>query len=633
MSDSNENRNRIEDVKRHLYDASDQTVNKAREGVLHPVNHPVPSTWNVGGNTDNLDMKKNKQPTSIFKKFFLGAIIFFIATLGFALYVYINGSPSVSSDKIDIAILGNAFAKGGEELSLQIEITNRNNASLELANLVIEYPKGAKDDMTDMIRLPKESIGTISAGQTITREVKVTLFGDEKSSRNVKAILEYHPEGSNAIFSKEMQFSVTISSAPLSLSIKAPDQATSDQTIELLVTATLNTALPEGATMLQVTYPNNFVFESSTPSSIVGNSIWDLSSLTQTEPLAISIKGKIVGQSGDQQVFHVYAGTTSPSDKSKIDVVYNSLLQSIAITKPFLEARILVDNVDLPVYSASGGETVNVQVVWSNNLASRIADTQLIVNLGGNAFDKSQIDPVDGFYDSANNRIIWDKNTTAELASVEPGAKGSVSFSFKPISLIGSAGSIKSPQVSLDVSIRGNQPSQGSALIEVNNFSQKIVRILSDFQIATSAQYSAGPLPPKAEKETRYIVTWTLSNSVNSIIQSQAKSVLPIYVQWVGPQNDLGENLSFNQTTREVVWNIGTVRPNTGFDSNREVSFIISLKPSLSQVGSIPQLMKEVSLSGTDSFTNTTLKSIRGPITTFLVNDPKFKSGNERVVQ
>jgi len=633
MSDSNENRNRIEDVKRHLYDASDQTVNKAREGVLHPVNHPVPSTWNVGGNTDNLDMKKNKQPTSIFKKFFLGAIIFFIATLGFALYVYINGSPSVSSDKIDIAILGNAFAKGGEELSLQIEITNRNNASLELANLVIEYPKGAKDDMTDMIRLPKESIGTISAGQTITREVKVTLFGDEKSSRNVKAILEYHPEGSNAIFSKEMQFSVTISSAPLSLSIKAPDQATSDQTIELLVTATLNTALPEGATMLQVTYPNNFVFESSTPSSIVGNSIWDLSSLTQTEPLVISIKGKIVGQSGDQQVFHVYAGTTSPSDKSKIDVVYNSLLQSIAITKPFLEARILVDNVDLPVYSASGGETVNVQVVWSNNLASRIADTQLIVNLGGNAFDKSQIDPVDGFYDSANNRIIWDKNTTAELASVEPGAKGSVSFSFKPISLIGSAGSIKSPQVSLDVSIRGNQPSQGSALIEVNNFSQKIVRILSDFQIATSAQYSAGPLPPKAEKETRYIVTWTLSNSVNSIIQSQAKSVLPIYVQWVGPQNDLGENLSFNQTTREVVWNIGTVRPNTGFDSNREVSFIISLKPSLSQVGSIPQLMKEVSLSGTDSFTNTTLKSIRGPITTFLVNDPKFKSGNERVVQ
>jgi len=102
MSNSNENRNRIEDVKRHLYDAQDQTVNKAREGVLHTVNHPVPSTWNVGGNADNLDMKKNKKPTSIFRKFFLGAIIFFVATLGFALYVYINGSPSVSSDKIDI---------------------------------------------------------------------------------------------------------------------------------------------------------------------------------------------------------------------------------------------------------------------------------------------------------------------------------------------------------------------------------------------------------------------------------------------------------------------------------------------------------------------------------------------------
>jgi hypothetical protein len=166
--------------------------------------------------------------------------------------------------------------------------------------------------------------------------VKVILYGDEKSSRNVKVILEYHPEGSNAIFSKEMQFSVTISSAPLSLSIEAPDQATSDQTIELLVTATLNTALPEGSTMLQMTYPNNFIFESAIPEPVVGNSIWDLSSLTQTTPMPISIKGRIVGQPGDLQVFHVYAGTTSPSDKSKIDVVYNSLLQSISITKPFL---------------------------------------------------------------------------------------------------------------------------------------------------------------------------------------------------------------------------------------------------------------------------------------------------------
>ena len=574
-----------------------------------------------------------KPPMSPFKKFFIGAFAFFILAIAFSVYMFIRGGTSVSNDNIDITVIGNAFTKGGEELPLQIEINNRNNANLELADLTIEYPRGAGDEVTDVIRLPRDVIGTIKSGEVITRNIKVTLFGDEKSSRNVKISLEYHPEGSNAIFTKVKEYSVTISSAPLSLIVDAPNTATSDQSISFKVTATLNTSLPEGNTMVQVSYPNNFVFDSAIPAPALGNSVWSLAALTQTNPVTITITGHLVGQDGDEQVFHVYAGTTSPTNQSVVDVVYTSLLKTMTIAKPFLEARILVNNQDLSSYTANGGETMNGDIYWSNNLPTRITDAQIILNMSGNVFDKATASSLEGFYDSANSRIIWDKNTVPELASVEPGATGSVSFSFKSISLVGKGLQVKEPQIALDVSIKGRQPSEGSTFDEVNNFAKKIVKILSDFQIASSAAFTSGSLPPKAETETKYTITWTLSNSVNNIAQAQARSVLPIYIKWVGAVSGNNENIAYNETTREVVWNIGSVRSNTGFDSNREVSFILSLTPSLSQVDSVPQLMKNIALTGTDTFTGTTIKSSRGPITTKLSNDPMFKSGNERVIK
>ncbi len=630
-----EHKNRIEDIKRRLYDLEDSTSSRPHEGVLHPVSHKVPSSWQKNlAEEQNQEAKIPRKPKmSPFKKFFIGAIIFFVCAVAFSIYMFLNGGVSVSNDNIDINVLGNAFTKGGDELPLQIEIANHNNASLELADLIIEYPRGASDDPTDMVRLPRQSIGNIGKNSSVTENVKVTLFGEEQSIRNIKVTLEYHPEGSNAIFTKEKDYPVTISSAPLSLSIDAPDEVTSDQDISFKVTATLNTALPpNGTTMLQISYPNNFVFDSATPAPSYGSTIWNLSGLTQATPISIVVKGRLIGQDGDQQVFHIYAGTTSPKDQSIVNVVYNSLLKTITISKPFLEAHILVNDQDLPSYTASGGDTVNASIAWSNNLSNRITNGKIIVSFSGNVFDKNSVNPLEGFYDSANSQIIWDKNSIPELASIEPGASGEISFNFKPLSLIGLS-NIKDPQMLLSVSIEGEQPSLGGTSASVNNFTKKVIKIISDFQLASSASYLSGSLPPKAETETQYTVAWSLSNSANNITGAEARSVLPIYVKWVGLAPGSNENVTYDDQTREVIWNIGQVRPNTGIDSNRQASFVISLTPSLSQVGSVPQLMKDVILTGSDVFTGTSIRSTRNPITTLLLSDPTFKSGQERVIQ
>jgi hypothetical protein len=632
---SEEHNSKIEDLKMRLYDLNDDTVDHPREGILHPVNHKISDGWesDLPKQEDNMKNKFKKPPTSIFKKFFVVSVIFFVVAIGFAFYKFSNNDISVSGEKINIEVIGNAFTKGGDELPLQIEITNNNNASLELANLIIEYPKGAEDNTTDVVRIPRDALGTIKPGESVIRNIKVKLFGEEKSIRNIKVSLEYHPEGSNAIFTKDKFYPVTISLAPLSLTMDSPTSVTSDQTISFKITATLNTSLPDNSSILQVTYPNNFVFDSAIPLPSLSNSVWDLSSITTASPITVEIKGRIIGEDGDEQVFHAYAGTTSQANRSSVDVAYSSILQKVTITRPFLEARILVNGQDQSEYVASGGGNVGAEIVWVNNLPTRITDGQIIVSLSGNAFDESTVNSQGGFYDSANNQIIWDRNSVPELAEINPGEKGNVSFSFKPFSLVGLSNTIKDPQISISVSIKGRQPQLGSTYDDVNNFSEKIVKVVSDFQIATGAAYFSGSMPPKAETETKYTVTWTLSNSANTINQAEAKSLLPIYINWVGISSGENESVTFNEVTREVTWNIGSVRPNTGIESNREASFVLSLKPSLSQVGSVPQLMKDVYLSGIDAFANVSVKSSRGPITTATYNDPNFQFSNGRVVK
>lgn len=630
MADPKNELHKIEDIKRTLYERGFNTSEHQKHGVLHKVPHKVAESFD----DPNIDHPiTSPRYTKFFKGFFFFAILFFIIAVGYGVYTFTKGKSTVSGDNIEVTVLGNAFVQAGEELPIQIEIVNKNNAKLELVDLIVEYPRGATaDSTTDMIRLPREAIGTIKPGERIERNKKVTLYGDQGSIRNVTVRLEYHPEGSNAIFTREKSYPVTISSAPLSLSIDGPTQTSSGQDINFQITATLNTTLPGDKTLLKVEYPNGFRFENSDPKPSLGNSLWDLSAITIGKPMTINIKGSMVGQNGDEQAFHVYVGNPSPTNQSVVDVVYNSLLHTVAINKPFLEAKIMVGGEDLDSYSVVGGKTVTVDIPWVNNLPSRILNAQIVATISGNVLDKSTVSVNDGFFDSTNNQIIWDRNTNSDLVSIEPGSKGHVVFSFVPASVLGKSQSLSSPQILVSVSIKG-QESDSGGVSEVTNFTKKVIRIISDFQIAASAVSAGGAIPPQADRDTLYMVTWTLSNSVNNVNNAEARAILPVYVKWGSASGSL-ENISYDKNTHEVVWKIGTVKANTGFGSGeREASFSVVLKPSVSQVGSVPQLVQDVKLTGTDSFANMPLRSIAGPLNTRLENDPAFVSGNERVIK
>jgi len=361
-----------------------------------------------------------------------------------------------------------------------------------------------------------------------------------------------------------------------------------------------------------MSYPNNFVFEDSNIKPDFGNSVWNLDNISKDIPFNLTIKGKVVGIDGDEMVFHAYAGIVDSSDKSSVKVIYNSLLHKITISKPFLEAKIVS-----PDY-ISGGDKVEVKINWANNLSNRVTDAIITVQATGNGLVDKSIISDGGFYDSLNNNIVWNRNTNPELASIEPGQSGTLSFSLDTKSFLGLYDNISDPEININVDIKGREPNLGTSYKEIDNYSSKKIKINTNFQIAASASYLSGSQTPKAETETKYNITWSLLNTVNNISEAKAVAVLPVYVKWISSSG--GEDVTYNEFTREVVWKIGQVKSNTGFKNSREAIFTVSLTPSYSQIGSILELEKEINLTGKDTFTGSVLNNSQNSLTTKLPN-------------
>ena len=132
------------------------------------------------------EIKEKKPRTPVLKKFFVVSFVFFLIATLYSLYMFFGENILVSNEKININVLGNAFVSGGEDLNLLVEITNKNNVDLSAVNLIVEYPNGAGDDISDVTRLPNQEIGTIKSGETINKNVKSVFMVKREFNKKYK---------------------------------------------------------------------------------------------------------------------------------------------------------------------------------------------------------------------------------------------------------------------------------------------------------------------------------------------------------------------------------------------------------------------------------------------------------------
>jgi hypothetical protein len=642
QNNDNEKPHRLDDIEQRLYSPNPNATPRRKQGLLHQVGHTVSDAWKA----EYTEAVKEKvkvvsMNSSFFKKFFIASIIFFVVALGIGLFIFFSGSNNISADNVQINILGNAYTPGGEQLPLSVEIANSNAVQLELADLIVEYGRN-KPDVSDPADITSNriSIGTIGAGKAVEQKVNLTLYGQEGMNKQVRFTLEYHVPGSNAIFQKEKIYSVTINTAPLTLSVDAETSTTSDQPYTLTVNVTPNTKQTIPNMMLKVDYPIGFQFQSAEPGPSYLTNVWSLGDVAPGTTKQIKILGVLSGQDGEERSFRVYTGSQDTNDKNAIGTTFTSVLHTVDIIRPFLQADLAINgSTDSEVVTQSRS-TINATINWANNLPVKILNAQIIAKLNGALIDPLSVQPQNGFYNSVDNSIVWDQNSRPEFASINPGGNGSVGFTFKTKSLYQSGSVVSNPNVTVDVSISGKQPQAGTYSQTLNSIKHTVIKLTTDFSVSGQAFYSGepftntGPMPPKVDGKTTYTIKWTLTSSANDVSNAIVHASLPSYVHFLNNINPTNSDLTIDPVSGDLIWNVGTVPKGSGLTGqSKVVYFQIELDPSISQLNTAPVLVNTLSAVGTDTYTNTPLTATWKEVTTLLSSDPAFVNGNEKVVQ
>lgn len=584
-------------------------------------------------------MTKNKH--TFVRKIFIFSVLFFVIACGIAAFVFLGGMNSISTRNVDIKVVGPLSVGSGQEVSLDINVINNNNTDLESASLLIEYPEGSRSaaDLTKELNQERYALENIKSGESFSQNVKMVFFGEKGIGKQLKISLEYRVKNSSALFYKEKEYEMSISSAPVIITPTYPKEVNSNQDVTFNIEIASNSNDKVSNFLVNVEYPFGFTFAGATPSPSYGSNIWRFSELNSGEKKTISIRGNIIGQDNEERVFKINTGTGSEDDERAIAISFSQLVESILIKKPFIGLDVLVggENGD---FAAQGGSQVNTVFVLKNNLSSILYNVSAEVSFSGGAFNPLSVSAGNnGFFQSSNNTILWDKRSIPDLSEIGPGDEKDFSFRLSPL-LYSNVVKGTKPQIDMTIRVTGERVLESGSVEKISATETRKILLASDVSISAKTVRSvgdlenSGPIPPKADVPTTYTIVWSINNSFNQLSGVEVRATLPPYVKWTELKNPQSEIFSFNQTTNEVVWNVGSVLSGTGFNSpSKQIYFQVEFLPSLSQIGQSPAILGETTLSGTDKITGLRVEKKTGAATTNFSGDPSFKMGDEKVVQ
>ncbi len=562
-------------------------------------------------------------------RFFIVALLFFLATGGAAAAYLVWGGRSVSASNVDMAIQGPTSVASGDSVPLLIAVENRNPAAIQDVTLSIDFPDGTKsaDDQTKSLTRFTQDLGSVESGGKTEQTVRAAIFGSEGQHVALPVRIEYRTDGSNATFVKNKEFDFTITSSPISVNVSALSQVSAGQsvTVDVDVKSNATTALDNVAIVAE--YPFGFALSSASPQPTgPGKTVFNLGTLAPGDERHISVSGVLTGENNDDRVFTFDAGTIASADSLALASTYTSKQADIKLTKPFLATTLAInhDTSNAPVIDA--GVPVEATVTWTNTLSTPITNAQVAVKLSGAALDAANVGGT-GFYRSSDTTMLFTPSTNPGLAQLQPGdtGQGTITFRTKDAAALAS---LFNPSVTMQVSVSGQRLSESNVPENISATLTRVVKIGTNLSLVAHAVHSTGPFPnsgpwpPVANQQTTYTIVYVLSNSGNMVSGTKIVAALPSYVRFTGLVKPADGSLTYNDTTRQVTWDVGDVASGTA--GAQSAAFQIELTPSTTQAGTSPVLISAQQVTGVDRFTGRQITGTVPALTTQLTSDPGY---------
>jgi len=609
----------LEDIEKKIYKKENQVeldkerVNNTQYSVY--AKHDQATTtefepFEKAGLTFSQKYKKKITLYSIIAVSLVGIVL----TIGF--FFQLN-QQRFSDRRVRLEITGNNKVSAGEELTYTLTYHNDNLVSLKNAKITVEVPNALIDSSLDILGQTKSEIREYELPELEPRSkgeiiIKGRLIGEISSIHTMKATLNYRSTILTSSFDSKTEFATTISDSPVVVDIQAPLESVSGEIVNYIITVNNKSNNDLKDLELQLEYPETFAFTSSTLTA-TGNSknIFIIPSLRSKTSYELTIVGNL---GGSQQEIKVLKAKIGESRQGAF-TLYASSQKSTTLGSPYVN---LTQRVNTNI--AKAGETLEYTISFRNNTQVRIGEGFLKAQLDSKLLDLTKLNARGADFDSGTNTIIWRANAIPQLKIFGPNEQGEISFTvpikrtipienFQDVNyVIKTNATFESNEVPTTLGV--NKIIQGNSS-EVKLSTRLIPKASIYYVSRDSSIINTGPLPLKVAQLTTFSVSLEIQNLTNDVSGVSFRTTLPNNVTWTGKTVATNGNITYNERTKEIVWNVDKVPANTGLlrPLYRAV-FQIGITPAINQIGQNPQLLSRINYTGQDDFTGIDLSDI-----------------------
>jgi hypothetical protein len=615
------------------------TLERAREALYNPNNtltqerrplhagqeNTLPHEW--GEKETPIRERHDERHVRLATIFLSGAGLFFLIALAVAGYFFYFGSNSVSTDKVIVAIQGPTTIAGGDTVPLSLSLTNKNPTTLQNVTVEIDFPEGTRSASNVLVAYPRyvENLGELGSGEAVTRSIKAVVFGGAGQTLSLPVLISYTTASSNAIFEKKEVYALAVSSTPLSVSVDSLGETVSGAPITFTIMVRSNASIPLSNVVLTTSSP--FGFSPTSASMPLTNSSFLIGTLAPGATKQVVLTGTLSGQNSEQRVFHFTVGTAKSTQDSTLAVPYMTQDATVSIAAPFITTTLAVNGDTSNNVIVSPGTTQNVVVSYANTLPTTVTNASVKVTVSGSGINYDSITAANGFYNSADHSILFNRDTDPSLGVLAPGSSGIGTFSFATLP----AGTF-SPTVTFAISASGTRVGQTNVPEQVTTSATKTVKVATAIGLSVLSSHTldtfgiTGSVPPRANQQTSYVVTWNLLNKGSTVAGGVVTTTLPSYVTYTAKTSGTG-SFSYDSSSRTVTWNAGDLVQG----ASAQGVFQVILTPSTSQQGGIVSLTSNAFFSGYDRFAGARVTSTSGAATTETPQDPGYTGANATV--
>lgn len=553
-------------------------------------------------------------------KFFKVLIVFalVLAAVGYGFW----RKNIYSKEELKLEIFGPREAALGQEVEYVVKYKNNGDFRLESPSLVFTAPDfSIKDDkiFTKEVLDAEKLGGAIYPGEEKSYTFKFRVAGKAGEAKIAKASVSYQPKNLSARYESSTTFTTIMKEAPLDLEMDLSSTVEADKSFHLKINYFSNVDWLLTDLRVSVDYPAGYSFSQSSPKSFDKNE-WVIPVLNKNQSGTIDIVGQLSGSLDEGKVFRARIGMWKDGQYMQL----REIEKGARIVKPTVALRQTI-NGDAN-YTAKPGEWLHYEVYYKNVSDKELYNLVLVDSLEGDLFDLTTIKSETGSFRPGDNSLVFDWKQNSQLAYLPMANEGKVEFWIK---------------LKDDLS-RLNRPELANKVMIGPAREDFVTKISSKLELAQKAFYSdeifgnTGPLPPQAGMATTYTVTWQAKNYYSNVKAAAVRAILPPEAQFVSgkifPEIQTA-GLTYNEATREIVWNIGDMAAGQGLVSSPlNVSFQIAVSPMNSQIGGTAGIIGQAVIRGSDEWTEAMLESAAPVLDTASLSDP-ILTENSGIVQ